>query len=160
MVDLRSMVVDMRAMMELMVQQQTMQGASVLAIEPAPPDFDMQDDPNFQVVSPPRSSKKSSLATGSTTVAHSPPPLQSQAVRNAKRGKVATTQPAPDYNPYSSLGRAAFGESEDETDAESESKETIESMEIDEAEEKIKKLSIQQSKPGAVNKQNGTGRRE
>ena len=152
----------MKFLVESQQQQAELPSSQALALAPQPPQrADMNNDPdNFLLVSPPRGPKKSSLMTA-VSVAHSPPPLHSQSVKNAKKSRVSH----PDDNPYSSLSRA-FGESDDDTDNGTEDAAfvgNIDHMEVDdtvETEERIKNISIKQSKPSAVHKRTGAGRKE
>ena len=120
--------------------------ATQLTVRPDP-----FNDPASLVISPPpRRHKKSSLLA-LTSVAHSPPPLHSQLVKDAKKKRLQS----PDGNRFSSLARAAHGHDEEE---EIHFREEIDAMKVEDAEEYLKQMSHQSSKPGA--RMSGAGRRK
>ncbi len=156
--DLKTAIGEMTSMMKWLVESQAgTSTASALALVPTTPNVGLDDDPDFQVVSPPRGNRKSTLMRA-VAVAHSPPPLHSQAVKNAKKSKISVHE---EKNRFSSLARA-LDESETETE-DAAFVGDIEPMEVDdtsETEARIKNLSLLQSKPSAVHKKDGAGRKE
>ena len=164
--ELRKTIDDTNAMMRMLIRQHEIQGTPpVLAIDPPPlDDVDMlASDEEFEEVRSSRKNKPSRLLAAAAAVV--PPAPRQEAETRQVTSAASSLAAAATSNRFSSLSRAA-SESSGESAVSRAEEEEIEFTEddmsvdlsVDETADRVEKLSLKKSKPGA--QEDGTGRKK